>query len=101
MRIGVEMNSVTAALPLGGDNDSRMQVSIDAVYLPTKMAATVLIPFGRRDPRVQILFTDIRMLATEYGVDLDNIPTDHPNAGEFKPLRPYEGKQYDLVLCDG
>ncbi len=41
------------------------------------------------------------MLATEHGVDMDNIPTEHPDAAKFKPLRPYEGKQYDLVLCDG
>ena len=121
--IGVELNDVTAALSLGGDNDSRMQVldlclapggysaavldlnptaSIDAVSLPHQDGGhRVLIPFGRRDPRVQILFTDITMFATEYGVDMDNIPAEHPDAAKFQPLRPYEGKQYDLVLCDG
>jgi hypothetical protein len=41
------------------------------------------------------------MLTTEYGVNLNDIPTDLPNAGKFKALRPYEGKQYDLVFCDG
>jgi 23S rRNA U2552 (ribose-2'-O)-methylase RlmE/FtsJ len=121
--IGFEMNNATGALSLGGDNGSCMQVldlcvapggysaavlalnptaSIDAVSLPNHDGGhRVLIPFGRRDPRVRILFTDITMLATEYGVDLNNIPTGHPDAGKFKPLRPYEGKQYDLVLCDG
>jgi hypothetical protein len=48
-----------------------------------------------------ILFTGITMLTSKYGVNLNDIPTDHPNAGKFKPLRPYEGKQYDLVFCDG
>ena len=41
------------------------------------------------------------MLATEHGVDMNNIPIEHPDAAKFKPLRLYEDKQYDLVLCDG
>ncbi len=69
---------------------------------PTRMAATEFLSLSDdAHPRVQILFTDITMLATEHGVDMDNIPTEHPDAAKFKPLRPYEGKQYDLVLCDG
>jgi hypothetical protein len=45
--------------------------------------------------------SDMTMLAAEYGVDVGNIPSDHPDAAHFKPFRPYDGKQYDLVLCDG
>ena len=70
--IDVEMNNVTAALSLEGDNDSRMQVldlclapegysaavldlnptaSIDAVSLSHQNGGhRVLIPFGRRAP---------------------------------------------------
>lgn len=121
--IGFEMNNVTGALSLGGNDGSSIEVldlciapggysavvlnlnptaSIDAISLSHKDGGHgVLIPFGRYDPRVQILFTDITLLAAEYGVDMGNIPSDHPDAANFNSLRPYEGKQYGLVLCDG
>jgi hypothetical protein len=80
--------------------DLNPTASIDAVSLPDHDGGQrALNPFRRRDPRVQILFMDITMLATEYGVDLNNVPTDHPNARKCSSL--YEGKQYDLFFCGG
>lgn len=120
--IDVEMNNVSAAFSLESDNDSRIQVldlcsaledysaavldlnftaSIDAVFLSHQNDDhRVLIPFERRDSRVQILFTNITMLVTEYDVNLNNILIEHSDATQFKPLQLYEDKQYDLVLCD-
>lgn len=117
--IDVEMNNVTTALSLENDNDSRMQVldlclvfedysadlnltaSIDVVSLSHQDDDhRVLISFERRDSRAQILFTNITMLATEYDVNLNNILIEHSDATQFKSLRLYEDKQYDLVLCD-
>ncbi len=114
-RIAFEMNNLTGALSLAGDEDSTMQVldlcmapgpysaaSIDAICLaPEDGGHEVLIPFGPEDSRVCVLFMDITMLAAEYGVDMDSIPIDHPDAAMFKPLLPYQGKQYNMVLCDG
>jgi 23S rRNA U2552 (ribose-2'-O)-methylase RlmE/FtsJ len=122
-KIGLEMNDATAALSLDHSTTSPKRVldlcsapggysteilrlnpsaTIDAISLPAEDGGhRVLIPFGTRDPRVQYLFTDITMLATEYGVDINEIPADHPDAGKFKRLRPYKGKEYDLVFCDG
>lgn len=121
--IGIEMNNVTGALTLGQDSDSNIQVldlcmapggfsaavldlnptaSIHAISLPQQEGGhRVLLHLAPRDSRLRILFTDITMLAAEYGVDLVNIPCDHPDVAKFKPLRAYEGKQYNLVLCDG
>lgn len=127
--IGFEMNNATLALFLGGhhaDSSAKAQVldlciapggysaavlelnptaSIDALTLPQNEGGhQVLIHFGRRDPRVQILFTDITMLGTEFGVNLgSSIPTDQCvfDATKLSTLRPYFGRQYDLVLCDG
>jgi hypothetical protein len=77
--------------------DLNPTASIDAVSLPDHDGGQrALNPFRRRGPRVQILFMDITMLATEYGVDLNNVPTDHPNARKCSSL--YEGKQYDLFF---
>lgn len=121
--IGFEMNSLTGAISPACNKSSSMQVldlcmapggftagtlalkptaRIDAICLnPEDGGHQVLVPFGAEDSRVQVLFMDITMLVVEYGVSMDSIPTDHPDAAKFKSLRPCEGKQYDLVLCDG
>ncbi|KAI9880240.1 MAG: hypothetical protein M1830_004584 [Pleopsidium flavum] len=123
-RIAFEMNDLTGAISLADDEDSSITqvldlcmapggysaaildlhpaASIDAICLPHQDGGhRVLIPFAPSDPRVHVLFTDITMLAPEYGVDMGSIPTEHPDAAKFKPLRPWKGKKYNLVFCDG
>lgn len=76
--------------------------NIDAVSLPPADGGyEVLLPFGSVDPRVCVTFADITMLATEYGVNMKEFPTDHPDAQKLTSQRPYHEKQYDLVICDG
>lgn len=76
--------------------------SIDGITLPPGDGGyEALLPYGSADSRVCVVFTDITMLATEYGVDMKEVPTDHPDVQKLTSLRPYQDKRYDLVLCDG
>ena len=59
----------------------------------------VLVPFGKRDTRVRVHFTDITMWAEELGVD--KVPEDHPDISKFCSGWPYPCGAYDLVICDG
>ena len=121
--IALEMNTATGAFSLAANEGSTPRVldlcmapggysaavlalnptaSVDAICLHRVDGGhKVLIPWGRDDTRVSVTFTDITMLANEYGVEGKKIPTDHPDAQRFTNLRPYRGKEYDLVLCDG
>lgn len=76
--------------------------SIDGITLPPGDGGyEALLPYGSANSRVCVVFTDITMLATEYGVDMKEVPTDHPDVQKLTSLRPYQDKRYDLVLCDG
>lgn len=121
--IAFEMNTVTGALSFASNDGSTLQVldlcmapggysaaildlnptaSIDGVSLPPEDGGhEVLLPFGAKDLRVCVLFTDITMLATEYGVKMEEIPNNHPDAVDLTSPRPYPNKEYDLILCDG
>lgn len=59
------------------------------------------IPYGLEDPRVNLNFLDITMLAAEFGVASENIPADHPDAMNFTMHRPLSRDAFDIVLCDG
>ena len=53
-----------------------------------------------QDPRLDIKFLDLTMLAEDMGVA--DIPEDHPDAGKFLPRQLPQGQQpFSLVLCDG
>lgn len=121
--IALEMDTVTGALSFNRNDGSTLRVldlcmapggysraildvnptaSIDGISLsPDDGGHEMLLPFGAEDRRVSVLFTDITMLATEYGIDMEEIPKDHPDALNFTSLRPYPNQEYDLVLCDG
>lgn len=43
-----------------------------------------------KDRRVEIRLLDVTMLADDLGMELDDIPQHHPDAGKFLP------KQFDL-----
>ncbi|KZF23269.1 hypothetical protein L228DRAFT_237850 [Xylona heveae TC161] len=55
--------------------------------------------FGIRDSRVKVMFRDITMLTEEFGIN--GIPADHPDSDKFLNIRPYHGRTFDLVFCDG
>lgn len=62
------------------------------------------ILLNTEDPRVNIQFLDITMLASEMlssKEDLLKIPQDHPDAGNFRSDRPYLNATFDCVICDG
>ena len=122
--MGAEMNRKTSALTLPSESDSGARVldlciapggfsaatlelnpmaNIDGVSLPLDEGGhRVILPCKKRNgTAVHIMFGDITMFAAEYGVDLDSIPSDHPDADKFSPRRPYNGRTYDLVFCDG
>lgn len=61
----------------------------------------MMLPFGNEDPRVDVEFMDITMLAREYGPSNANIPVEHPEAAKFVEDSPYQGLAFDIVVCDG
>lgn len=122
-KLAFEMDTSTGVLSFTDNKGSKLQVldlcmapggfsaailalnptaSINGISLPRANGGhELLLPFGERDPRVCVFFTDITMLAAECGVDVEEIPEDHPDAVRLTSLRPYSDKNYDLVLCDG
>jgi 23S rRNA U2552 (ribose-2'-O)-methylase RlmE/FtsJ len=73
---------------------------VDAFSLPEKEGGhPVLVPFGKRDTRVRVHFTDITMWTEALGID--NVPDNHPDISNFFSGWPYACEAYDLVICDG
>ncbi len=68
---------------------------------PSKGGHDLLIPNWEADPRIQVSFCDITMLAVEMGTDLSAIPAGHPDATAFSSDRPFQGQEFDLIFCDG
>jgi hypothetical protein len=121
--IDFEINNITGTLLLGGNYDSSIEVSdlcialggysavilnlnsiasIDAISLSHKDGGhRVFIFFKKHDSRVQILFTDIILLAVEYGADMGNILTDYSDAVKFNSMRLYKSKKYGFIFYDG
>lgn len=117
-RIGEEIQEATGALSLpksgaeildicmapGGYSASALKHSphahVSGLSLPNTVGGhQLLIPFGRRDPRIEIQFIDITMLAAEYG--LSELPIDRQGILQLTLKRPWPTKLYDLVFCDG
>ncbi|KAI0999989.1 hypothetical protein K3495_g8208 [Podosphaera aphanis] len=59
----------------------------------------ILLPNWKNDPRLVVYFGDITMLVTEMGGVA--IPPGHPDAANFLTDRPFCGKKFDLIFCDG
>jgi len=82
--------------------DRHPDASIRGISLPPSLGGHILrVSDGLRDPRVQVQFMDLTMLASEFGVCLDDIPPRHPEASQFNDARPYCGEEFDIVICDG
>ncbi len=78
------------------------EASIKGITLPPHLGGhPMCIPHGDKDPRVQVKFMDITMLAVEYGTSMAEIPKEHPDAKNFNSDRPFLGQTFDLVICDG
>ena len=117
-RIGDEMQESTGALSLsearpqvldlcmapGGYSASVLKHSphahISGITLPGHLGGhRLLIAYGKKDPRVNVRFIDITMLAAEF--DITEIHDDHPDKANFLPDRVWAGELFDLVFCDG
>ncbi|KAI1000638.1 hypothetical protein K3495_g7558 [Podosphaera aphanis] len=66
---------------------------------PSQNGHDILLPNWKNDPRLVFYFGDITMLVTEMGGVA--IPPGHPDAANFLTDRPFCGKKFDLVFCDG
>lgn len=117
-KIGDEMQAATGALNLqdprpqvldlcmapGGYSKSVLKYSPHArvlgVTLPADLGGhKLLIPRDGRETRVSVCFTDITMLASEFGVT--DLPKDHPDISNFSDRRLWLDEAVDLVFCDG
>ena len=82
--------------------DAYPETSIKGITLPPHLGGhPMCIPHGDKDPRVQVKFMDLTMLAVEYGTSMSEIPKDHPDAKKFSGDRPFLDQTFDLVVCDG
>lgn len=59
------------------------------------------LPYGEQDQRVEVRFLDITMLASEFGTPISQVPVQHPEAAKFSADRPFLGKEFDNLICDG
>jgi len=73
---------------------------ISAITLPRKLGGfPVMIKYGHKDPRTNVTFADVTMLAAEYG--MTDILKDHPDSGRLNSWRSFAAEFFDLVFCDG
>ena len=76
--------------------------SICGITLPVRSGGhKMIIPYGPKDPRVDVKFLDITMLVREFSTRSFSIPADHPDAVNFIKSSPFNGQKFELVLCDG
>lgn len=54
-----------------------------------------------KDPRVEVKYLDMNLLASAMGVPASEIPANHPDATNFYTETPFEGQMYDIVIADG
>lgn len=117
-RIGDELQAATEALSLpiarakildicmasGGYSASVIKYSpdahISAITLPKHLGGfPVMVDHGPKDPRINVKFADVTMLAAEYGIT--DVPKGNPDFGKLVSWRPFAVETFDLVLCDG
>lgn len=61
-----------------------------------------LVPIVSESETVKIHLLDITMLAADMGITADEVPPEHPDRASFLHTRYLEdGRNFDLVLCDG
>ncbi len=74
---------------------------VSGITLPEEKGGhRVMVRHGHVDAQIEVAFLDITMLIEEFGVT--KVPEDHPDKDKFLTgSRPYLGKTFDLVFCDG
>ncbi|KAJ6028387.1 hypothetical protein N7540_003963 [Penicillium herquei] len=60
----------------------------------------ILIKKWKQNPQIEIQFMDITMLSAEFGSP-GLISPESSSEFQFSNLIPYEGRMFDLVICDG
>ncbi|KAF8537632.1 hypothetical protein BDD12DRAFT_911333 [Trichophaea hybrida] len=103
---GEQIRILDTCMAPGGFSAAALQThptaSVDGITLGIRDGGhSVHIPYNSMNSRVKVFFADVTMFATEFGVTPDMIPADHPDAAAFDHTRPYEGRAYDLIVCDG
>ena len=68
---------------------------------PDEGGHPMYLPYGKQDERVDVKFMDITMLASEFGISITQVPPQHPEAAKFSADRPFLGKEFDILICDG
>ena len=85
----------------GGYTASVLKHSPDAAVcaftLPLKLGGHEVMV--RKDASIELKYGDITMLHKEFGVE--DLPPDHCELSKFSDERPWLGKWFDLVFCDG
>ena len=73
---------------------------ISAITLPKSLNGHDILLHGwRKDKRVKVHFADVTMLAAE--MDVLEVPSNHPDALDFRFDRPFTDQKFDLIFCDG
>lgn len=88
----------------GGYSASALKYSpharVSGISLPPSLGGHPLIIWhGTNDPRVEVLFADVTMFASEYSVT--NFPANHPDLSNFSLDRPWANESFNLIFCDG
>ena len=118
-RIGDELQTATGALHIQGNHPKVLDLcmapggytasalrynalaQVSGITLPEGEGGhPLLVKWGSKDARVQVLQLDITMLWSEFCAD--DVPEDHPDKAKIlQGQRPYLDKSFDLVFCDG
>ncbi|KAH8197334.1 hypothetical protein TruAng_008500 [Truncatella angustata] len=75
-------------------------VTARGISLPSEAGGLkIMLPEWRSDPRIQVDFLDITMLADEMGTPAASIPETHADSMIFTSYRPFLGEEFDLIFC--
>ncbi|KAL8793300.1 MAG: hypothetical protein Q9195_004077 [Heterodermia aff. obscurata] len=77
------------------------QMAISGITLPEALTGHPVMAEVAEDPRVEVQYLDINLLATSMGVTASEIPADHPDATKFLIDVPFAGLDFDVVIADG
>ncbi|KAJ5646403.1 hypothetical protein N7490_002775 [Penicillium lividum] len=72
-----------------------------AISLPrSEGGLEIYLPNWKENKRVKVELVDLNILSTELG--FPNLASqDHPSASKFSSNRPFPGRKFDLIFCDG
>lgn len=105
-KFGAEVTSLSLCMAPGGYTWSFLKRNRNAraygISLPVEEGGhPMYLDHGEKDKRVEVEWLDITMLAVELGTPIEKVPAKHPEAAKFTAYRPFPGKTFDIVICDG